>query len=187
MGSGLSLTMLFARRKKLDFFQRLKAWMWPKNGWKRAASYVWRRVWRLKGTPHIIALGFAAGVFASFTPFIGFHFFIGFALAWALGGNLIASALGTFVGNPVTFPFIWWFTLSVGNRILGNKTIEFDWDWARLFSDSYSNIWMIIKPMIIAGVPTGIAAAVLSYFLIHPAIEAYQARRPQKPKNTQVM
>lgn len=187
MGSGLSLTMLFARRKKLNFFQRLKVWIWPQKGWKRAASYVWRRVWRLKGTPHIIALGFAAGVFASFTPFIGFHFLIGFAVAWVFGGNLVASALGTFVGNPITFPFIWWFTLSVGTRILGHGTVEFDWDWARLFSDSYTNIWMIMKPMIVAGVPTGIVAAALSYFLIRPAIEAYQAGRRQKPKNTHIM
>ena len=179
--------MLFARRKKLNFFQRLKVWIWPQNGWKRAASYVWRRVWRLKGTPHFIALGFAAGVFASFTPFIGFHFLIGFAVAWVFGGNLVASALGTFVGNPITFPFIWWFTLSVGTRILGHGTVEFDWDWARLFSDSYTNIWMIMKPMIVAGVPTGIVAAALSYFLIRPAIEAYQAGRRQKSKNTHIM
>jgi len=125
----------------------------------------------------MIALGFAAGVFASFTPFIGFHFIIGFVLAWALGGNLIASALGTFVGNPITFPFIWWITLVVGNRILGREVVNFDWDWVRLFSDSYSNIWLIIKPMVVAGVPIGIIAAGLSYFLVRPAIHAYQIRR----------
>jgi len=136
----------------------------------------------------MIALGFASGVFASFTPFIGFHFFIGFMLAWVLGGNIIASALGTFIGNPITFPFIWWITLITGNRILGHDPVDFDWDWVRLFSDSSSNIWLVVKPMLVAGVPMGIIVATLSYFLLRPAVyfllrpavNSYQVRRRKK-------
>ncbi len=173
--------MLFARRDKLDFFQRLKAWMWPQSGWKRACGYIWRRVWRLNGSPHVIALGFSAGVFASFTPFMGLHFMIGFAIAWILGGNLIASALGTFVGNPITFPFIWWATLSLGNTILGANVGAIDMGSINLLSTSIHDIWPMIKPillpMVVGGVPLGIGAASISYWLIRPAISSYQARR----------
>ena len=176
--------MLFARRDKLDFFQRLKAWMWPRSGWKRASSYIWRRVWRLNGSAHVIALGFSAGVFASFTPFMGLHFMIGFAVAWILGGNLIASALGTFVGNPLTFPFIWWSALSLGNLILGGHIKAVEMGSINLFSGSIFDLWPIIKPilfpMVVGGVPLGICAGALSYWLIRPAISGYQARRLER-------
>ena len=54
-----------------------------------------------------VAAGVAAGAFTSFTPFMGLHFLFAALFAWAIRGNLLASALGTFVGNPLTFPFIW--------------------------------------------------------------------------------
>ncbi len=175
--------MLFARRDKLDFSQRLRAWLWPKSGWKRACGYVWRRVSRLNGSPHVIALGFAAGVFASFTPFIGFHFLIGFGVAWILGGNLIASALGTFFGNPLTFPFIWWSTLKVGNLILGEKMPEGGikgMESVNLLKNSLDHVWPFIKPMVVAGLPMGIIVGVASYWLVRPAIAAYQLRRQKR-------
>jgi len=179
--------MLFARRDKLSFSQRLKTWMWPQRGWRRSCSYVWRRVWRLDGTPHTIALGFASGVFASFTPFMGLHFLIGFGVAWVLRGNLLASALGTFVGNPLTFPFIWWAALTLGNRILGENVEAIDMDSINLFSVSPLDLWPVIKPilfpMVIGGIPIGLCIGVISYGLIRPAINGYQMRRLEKIGN----
>ena len=75
---------------------RVLSWLWPRRGWKRAMDYVRHRVSRLSGSPHSVALGFAVGVFASFTPFMGFHFMIGFLARLLLRGSLIASAFGTF-------------------------------------------------------------------------------------------
>ena len=109
---------MFRRRVQLHPIERLRELVWPRLGWKRAFQYGWRRVWRLGGTPHAVALGVSAGAFASFTPFIGFHFAIGFAIAWVLRGNLIASAFGTFVGNPLTFPIIWLATYDLGYWLL---------------------------------------------------------------------
>ena len=65
------------------------------------------RLKRLQGTPYSIATGFACGVAISFTPFIGFHMILAALTAWLIRGNIIASAIGTIVGNPWTFPFIW--------------------------------------------------------------------------------
>ena len=42
-----------------------------------------------------------AGVFASFTPFIGFHFLLAFALAYLVAGNMAAAALGTALAGLV--------------------------------------------------------------------------------------
>ncbi len=182
--------MLFRRRQKPGAKERFQAWVWPRRGWRRAMNYVLHRVKRLPGSPHAIALGFAAGAFASFTPLVGFHFLLGFLVAYLIGGNLIASALGTFVGNPLTFPFIWFATYTVGSLILG---IELDqaatsampvielgtlWtDWGQFWLDFWDKIWPVIKPMLVAGVPMGIAVGALCYWLVKMAVSAYQTKR----------
>ncbi|WP_330448804.1 DUF2062 domain-containing protein [Paracoccus marcusii] len=42
----------------------------------------------------------------NFTPLFGFHFLSAAAVAWIIRGNVLAALLATFVGNPVTLPFI---------------------------------------------------------------------------------
>ena len=182
--------MLFSRRKKAPLIDRMLAWIWPRRGWKRAWEYVLRRVSRLSGSPHTIALGFAVGVFASFTPFMGFHFMIGFALAYMLRGSMIASAFGTFAGNPVTFPFIWILTYKTGLSILGmdapdDIAIELpSTAWWLIFHDPqllwqqfWNQLWPLVRPMTIGGVPIGIATGLAVYFPIRAAVGAYQNKR----------
>jgi uncharacterized protein (DUF2062 family) len=36
-------------------------------------------------------------------------------MAYVLAGNMVAAALGTAFGNPMSFPFIWALTLKLGN------------------------------------------------------------------------
>ena len=167
--------------------------MWPRRGWRRALEYVWHRMSRLSGTPHSIALGFAAGVFASFTPFMGFHFVIGFAIAFALGGSLVASAFGTFFGNPLTFPFIWILTYKLGAFLLGiDGTADVEMDlpataWWMLFNDPSAlwakfleELWPVIRPMTVGGVPLGTTVGCFLYFPVKYMVRVYQSRRKQK-------
>lgn len=185
--------MLFARRNKAPLWERVLSWFWPRRGWKRAGSYVLRRVSRMPGTPHVIAVGFSAGVFASFTPFMGFHFMIGFLLAYILRGSLIASAFGTFVGNPITFPFIWILTYRTGLFLLGmdvpeKVAIELPTStWWMLFNDPnqlwrqfWDQLWPLVRPMTVGGVPIGITMALLFYFPLKAAVAAYQRKRREK-------
>ncbi|WP_420558892.1 DUF2062 domain-containing protein [Tepidicaulis sp.] len=172
---------MFRRRKELHPIERLREWFWPRSGWRRAFQYGWRRVWRLSGSPHAIAVGVAAGAFASFTPFVGFHFMLGFLVAWIFRGNLIASAFGTFVGNPITFPFIW-----IGTYDLGRWLLSYDepanMHPSALSSDLFFNqaldkVLPIIGPMSLGSVLLGVPAAVTVYLLSKPAVEAYQKKR----------
>ena len=98
---------MFLRREKLTLISRVRTFFWPKTGWKRASSYFFHRLARIPGTPYTLAAGFAFGAAASFTPFIGLHFILGGVLAWIIRANFLSSAIGTAVGNPWTFPFIW--------------------------------------------------------------------------------
>ncbi|MGK2739550.1 DUF2062 domain-containing protein [Tepidicaulis sp. LMO-SS28] len=172
---------MFRRRTDLPLSERLRELVWPRSGWRRAFQYGWRRVWRLSGTPHAIAVGVAAGAFASFTPLIGFHFMLGFFVAWVFRGNLIASAFGTFVGNPITFPFIWIATYDLGRLILnaGQPTnlkphaLSSD----LFFTHALDKLLPIVGPMMLGGILIGVPCSVLIYFLVRPTVETYQSKR----------
>lgn len=99
--------MVFKRNRKLTRFEMLKEFVWPRMGWRRMGKYLRLRVLRLKGTSYAIAAGLASGIAVSFTPFFGFHLILGLAVTYLIRGNLLATALGTLVGNPWTFPIMW--------------------------------------------------------------------------------
>ena len=67
------------------------------RGFGRLFSYLFQRITRLPGAPASIAIGFASGVAASFTPFLGFHFIIGGALAMLFRGNVWRRPLELFL------------------------------------------------------------------------------------------
>ena len=137
---------------------------------------------RLPDSPTRIALGFACGVYTSFTPFFGFHFVISAALAWVLRGNIFASAIGTFFGNPLTFPFIAGVSLELGGRIMSSP-IQTDLSGLSFHEMAVvivQNIFELMIPYFVGGLIPGLICAVISYFLIHPIVATYQKRRRVK-------
>lgn len=166
--------MVFKRREKPPFWNRVRQFLAPRKGWRRGYVYLGRRVQRLPDTPHRIAMGFACGVAISFTPLFGFHFFGAAALAWLFRGNLLASAVGTFVGNPLTFPLIASCSIWMGRWITGvhMRPPEHGMiDWI------FSNLDAIFVPYLVGGVLPGIAASVGFYLLVRPMVAAFQDRR----------
>ena len=84
-------------------------------GWIRACVYVKHRIIRLSDSTHKIALGLSFGAAISFTPFVGTHFIQAGILSYVFRANMVSSLVGTFVGNPWTFPFMWWAAISFGS------------------------------------------------------------------------
>lgn len=177
--------MIFKRRNRENWRERFRVWLIPRRNYLRSFRYYWKRVLRLKATPHAIAAGVAAGAFASFTPFMGLHFILAFVLAWLLAGNMLAAALGTAIGNPLTFPAIWAATLGTGTAILGlgEKTAEVApaklgslWQHGEIMA-----LWdPLLKPMVVGGVPLGLAVALVLYVSIRFAVAAFQNRRTHR-------
>ncbi len=183
---------MFARRDKPSIPVRIWRFIFPPGGLRRAYTYIWYRAKRISASPHKIALGFACGAFTSFTPFIGFHFIISAIIAWILRGSILASALGTSVGNPLTFPFIWWATYNLGGLMLGYEHrgeihIELPHGIGLLLFTDPAEFWHqfwgvmgpIIVPMTVGAIPLGLLCGAIMYFLTKPAIERYQERRRQ--------
>lgn len=168
--------MLFRPRQRPPLHRRARSLVWPRRGWRRAGTYVFHRLQRLPGSPAYIATGFAFGAAVSFTPFIGLHFLIGAILTWLFGGSIIASAIGTAVGNPWTFPFIWIATHRLGVAIIGGPVTEAlpeDLSIKYIFEHS----WSVLAPMSVGGIIMGGVAWFVSYWIMKSVVARYQAIR----------
>ncbi|MDO5605731.1 MAG: DUF2062 domain-containing protein [Paracoccus sp. (in: a-proteobacteria)] len=190
---------MFKRRKPRSYSQIATEIIYPRGGWLRAAQYVAHRVRRLPDQPHRIGRGVAAGVFISFTPLHGFHFMIAAAIAWLIGGNILAALLATFVGNPITFPFIAYAATWLGRKLMGTEGILSPKLIFNEFADASAQLWHnlgalfgpgvahwdrlgsffmdIYLPYLVGGVILGVPVAVVSHYLTVPVIRAYHRRR----------
>ena len=154
------------------------------------------RLWRIKATPHSIALGCAAGVFAIFTPFLGCQMLLAAFLALMFRGSVVASAVGTCAGNPLTYPIIWGSTFAVGNLFLGdsaNAEIGKLSTGAQALGVSISEaspngvatravegLWPILKPMALGALPLGGLTAILIYFIVRRLLQTQHDRRANR-------
>ncbi|AJY46601.1 DUF2062 domain-containing protein [Martelella endophytica] len=172
--------MLFKRRSPASLTQRVRAAIWPRKGLWRAPVYLYHRTVRLRATPHAIAMGIAAGVAVSWTPFIGFHFVSAFALAFLFGGNYFAAALGTAFGNPFTFPFIWLLSWRFGNTLLSRST--FDRDHINLVelvkTFDFADLWKpLLEPMAVGCILPALVCSAIFYAATYFAVQSFQTRR----------
>ncbi len=176
--------MLFRRRKPIDLAERIRTVLWPRRSFVRSATYFAKRVLRLSASPHSVALGVAIGVCVSFTPYLGFHIMIAAAISWLVGGNIVASALGTAVGNPFTFPFIWGATFELGRFMLyghNSGTIVPVKLGHALRHLHFWQLWEpILKPMTLGAVPIGICFGLIFYFLTRWSLMNFREQRRQR-------
>lgn len=149
-------------------------------------TYIFYRLVRLPGSSYAIAAGFACGAAASFTPFVGFHFLLAFMLAWIIGGKMIAAGLGTLVGNPWTFPFIWTFLFRFGRWMGagegGPDNPAFVELFAGLFKATFTmdmvymqtKAWPVLLPMLVASIPASIVVWLLIFFGVKRVVSNYK-------------
>ena len=195
--------MVFKRRDPRTILQVLAESFWPRGGWGRAFEYLKHRIRRLPDTPEKIGRGLSAGVLVSFTPFFGLHFILAWLVARSVKGNVLAAILGTFFGNPLTFPPIALVSMKFGHFLLGSrvqKGVEhslFELFWGAgldlidnleaLFTSDHAN-WHrsyefyseVFLPYLIGGFMPGLAAATAVYLVTVPLIAAYQNARKKR-------
>lgn len=199
--------MVFKRRDRRSVWKATAGFFWPKGGWTRAAKYVRHRVTRLPDPPHRIARGIFAGVLVTFSPFFGLHFLLAALIAKILRGNIIASLLATFVGNPLTFLAIAASSLQTGHFMLGtgrNVLVESDQSLAEKFAGAAADLkhnllaifteekahwdqlaifyYDVFQPYMFGGIITGLIAGLAGYYFSLPIIMVYQKRRQAKLK-----
>lgn len=174
-------------KKRDNIFHHLREWFWPSMGWIGLARWMEIKMKRTPGSAHKVALGFACGAFVSFTPFMGLHILLGAFCAKIFNANIWVSALGTIVGNPWTFPFIWAWSYKFGNFILNvQNPAHFSEVMETITSiDSFEVLWQnlelywdsILFPMLVGGAPTGILVGLGLYWAIRFNIESWRKAR----------
>jgi len=180
---------MFKRRVPLPVHRKAMASVWPEMGWRRAARYLMYRIGRLPGSGYAIAGGFAWGAAMSFTPFIGLHILMSAFGAWLSRCSIVAAVLGTIVGNPWTFPFIWiWLyksgvAMGFGRHGVNAEAMDFSGlfgaiteatlrgDWAFIAE----NAMPVLTPMLAAAIPTSVIVWVTFFLLLKPVIERYKS------------
>ena len=182
---------MFNRRIKPDFITILRNFIWPKMGPIRTLKYWLHRISRIPDSAYAISAGIAFGASISFTPFVGLHFILAGLFAWVFRANIIASAIGTIVGNPWTFPLIWLWTYQLGVW-MGFGTLDQEQPFQ--FSNLFGNIltafltfdttylmkvaWPVLRPMLAGAVPTSIITWFGFYFLTRFLIRSLKRKKP---------
>ena len=169
---------MFRRRNKKKPHDVVREFLWPSMGWRRLALYLTHRLRRLPDSPASIAAGFCCGMAVSFTPFLGLHFVLAALLAWVLNGNIFASAVGTIVGNPWTFPLIWISSYRVGSWLLGydDGTLPVE----LTFSYLVDHTWQVFMPMLLGGTILGVIVWLACFLPLRTTVAAYQNLRRRR-------
>ncbi|MEE8350997.1 MAG: DUF2062 domain-containing protein [Rhodospirillales bacterium] len=182
---------MFLRNKQLSLGHKFVGFFWPAMGWRRSVKYLLLRLARLPGTAYSIAGGFACGAAISFTPFVGLHFIISAIVAWIIRTNILASAIGTAVGNPWTFPFIWTWLYQTGTWITtgGNPEQLATPNFGAIFGHMMEatlglngqylleTAAPIFWPMLVSSIPTGFIVWWMFYLPLKYIVQRYQERR----------
>ena len=194
---------MFRSRHPVGWPNRLWGWVWPRGGMVRSGRYMIRRLQRIPGTPHRLAIGFACGSALSMTPFIGLHGVGAIVLSWALGGSWVTALIGTAIGNPWTFPLIWLLIYHTGailvpgvavddlsvaavtNELLvlasATANLALGWDIDSVIDDLGQ--LRLLPTMTVGSIPYTITMWVTSYYLIRSSVSQYQKIRRLRIKS----
>ncbi len=174
---------MFKRRNKLSAWKQFTGWLWPRIGLQRWAKYHQHRVSRISDSPYRVAAGLACGIAISFTPFLGLHVLLAVVLAYFIRANLLASAVGTIVGNPWTFPLIWVVIYEAGAIFQGlplDQDVFAMIDTDQILSSPREALAPVFEPMVIGGFLIAPVVWVISFIIAKRFVLIYQNRRREK-------
>ena len=138
----------------------------------RIIRRTYERFLRIRGEPREIALGFSLGLFIGMTPSMGLQTPIALFSAAILKWNKISSAIGVWITNPLTAPFIYSLTYLVGARLLGlrkdfNPTDELSISRiSEILHKAPGILWALLLGGIIVGLPVAVAGYLISFSVL---------------------
>lgn len=130
-----------------------------------------RKILSLDAHPGHISLGFAVGVFISFTPFFGLHTPMAIALAFLFRLNKLTCITGAWINTPLTVVPVLVASYNLGRFLLGKPHKELIFkglEWQQL--QPYA------KSILLGSSIIGFAAAVASYFICYRLVVAFRRK-----------
>ena len=185
---------MFKRREPRSVLQNIRELFWPSMGWMRACRYTKHRIVRLSDSSQKIALGLAIGAAISFTPLVGTHFIQAGFIAYMIRANFLAALIGTFAGNPWTFPFMWWSAMSFGSflfHLMGlpaevtlPKEMNLDIIWDMIKNEPFR----IFAPWFVGGYLLGLITMPVTYPVFYQLVNgAKKARMRAKERRLHML
>ena len=150
------------------------------NRLRRFFSYYKFKLARLPASSYAVSAGFACGSMVSFTPLIGFHFFLAIIFAYLLRANYIAALIGTIVGNPISFPFIWGLIYKVGAFIVDKpeNNLRPNINFEIIVNQTYD----IFFPMLVGGAVLAIPIWFITYFITYSFVSSFKKAKLKNKK-----
>ena len=150
---------------------------------KRFVTY---RVLHIDDTPHRIALGLAIGIFAAWTPAIGFQMGLVVLLSWLLRANKVVGLPLVWISNPATVVPIYAPNFIIGRWLLGSdKEIDFgpfgrgfQGSWVERIQGWWEMTIDVFWPLWVGSLLVGLVLAVGVYFSTYHGVIYYRKRRP---------
>lgn len=145
---------------------------------------IWYRLVVLKSSPRKVALGFALGVFISFTPTFGCQIALVVALAALLRFNPVSATVGVYVTNFVTVVPLYVLCYKIGCWVIGYEPgsglgLAGVWResgfYGLLLLGKRGMRWIAIES--IGAVIIGTLSGVPSYFLVLFGVVRYRRAR----------
>ena len=185
---------LFSRRQPLTRRQKFRQAIWPSMGPKRAFHYYRHRIFRTGDSTRKITAGLATGIGVCWTPFIGTHVGQALLFCWLLGFNPVAGFIGTALGNPWTYPFIFLWAYRIGKWLCslfgladfislpeGMAFNQFMSEPMTFLHYLFAHPQKLLLPITIGGYACGLASWPVAYvILFYPVRTARRAYRLQR-------
>lgn len=162
-----------------------------RRGWHESLSAVGRQLVNLRASPHEIGLGCALGAFVSVTPLLGVQTLLAIIFAFMLRASVPAAIIGTFLGNPLSWPFIWVSTYLMGLQIVGlegafdpaavQRNVVLLWGALsdpspQLLDATVALFWPLLWPMLAGSVPIGLLTAAIVYYISRNMVRGWRLR-----------
>ncbi|MBR1545007.1 MAG: DUF2062 domain-containing protein [Alphaproteobacteria bacterium] len=150
-----------------------------------------RRLFRLKGNIHSISLGAAFGISIAITPLFGLQLILTLIFDIIFKANITASMLFTVIGNPLTFPFIWFADYKLGNMVLSNETVDSS-SFSKIINeivDAFEKsdwevignyVTSILYPMFVGGIIISVIVGILTYKFVFKSLTEYKEMKSKK-------
>ncbi len=157
--------------------------MWRRWGFIRQAKLTLVRFCRLKGAPDEIAKGMALGIFIGMTPTFGFQMAIAIFFAFLLSENKLAAAVGVWITNPFTAPFIYALEYESGRVLLGMPRANLPEELT--FAAFKTLGWEVMAPLALGSLLYGIVCGILAYAMtlrMIPVVKTWHIPRWPRPR-----
>jgi uncharacterized protein (TIGR03546 family) len=129
------------------------------------------KILSLDAHPGHIAVGFAVGVFISFTPFFGLHTPMAIAIAFLFRLNKLTCITGAWINTPLTIVPVLVASYNLGRFLRGKPAKELVFK-----SLDWHQIQPYAKSILLGSSIIGFVAAVAAYFICYWLVVAFRRR-----------